>query len=359
MNEVFFGRFVRNMHYWSANLLVVVVLLHMLRVFFTDAFHAPRRFNWIIGLCLFGFVLVSNFTGYLLPWDQLAYWAVTICTGMMEYIPLAGTALQSFIRGGTEMGPATLSNFFVFHVVVMPVCFLLFLPFHFWRVRKDGGVVRPRTAGAEAPPVTRMVPVMPNLVIREAALGLVVTAVIFLLAATIDAPLGDSANPGLSPNPTKAPWYFMGPQELMLHFHPLFAVFIIPLVVVGLLVYLPYGRFDANMSGIWFRSAKGRRSALMAVVAALVVTPMAIVADEFYLDFESWLPGLSPAVSNGLLPVAAVASILAGGYMLVKKKYTDSNNEAVQALFVFLLVALTVLTAFGIWLRGEGMVLGW
>lgn len=358
MDQVLFGRFVRNMHYWSANLLVVVVLLHMLRVFFTDAFHAPRRFNWVIGLCLFGLVLMSNFTGYLLPWDQLAYWAVTISTGMMEYIPLVGTALQNLIRGGTEMGPSTLSNFFVFHVVLIPLCFLVLLPFHFWRVRKDGGVVRPRTAGSEESPPSRMVPAMPVLVIREVALGLAVLAVIFLLAAMFDAPLGDSANPGLSPNPTKAPWYFMGPQELMLHFHPLFAVFIIPLILVGLLVYLPYKRYDADVSGVWFRSEKGRRTAMVSALAALVITPAAIVADEFILDFESWFPGLPPAVSNGLLPVVLIASILAGGYWRVRKKYSDTNNEAIQALFVFLLVAFMVLTAFGIRLRGEGMALG-
>lgn len=358
MDQVLFGSFIRNMHYWSANLLVVVVLLHMLRVFYTDAFHAPRRFNWVVGLCLFGFVLISNFTGYLLPWDQLSYWAVTISTGMLEYMPLFGTTLQNFIRGGTEMGPATLSNFFVFHMVVMPVCFLLFLPFHFWRIRKDGGVVRPRAAGTEAAPSVRMAPAMPDLVIREISLGLVVAAVIFLLAAFFDAPLGDSANPGLSPNPTKAPWYFMGLQELMLHFHPLFAVFIIPLVLTGLLIYLPYFRYDSDMSGIWFRSGKGRRSAIAAALAALMITPVWILADEYFLDFESWFPNLPPAVSNGLLPVGFIAIILAGGYRLVRKKYSNTNNEAIQALFVFLLVALMVLTAFGIWLRGEGMVLG-
>ena len=359
VDQVRFGRFIRNIHYWSANLLVVVVLLHMLRVFFTESFRAPRRFNWLIGLCLLGFVLISNFTGYLLPWDQLAYWAVTISTGMMEYIPLIGTTLQNIIRGGTEMSPATLSNFFVFHVSLMPLCFLLFLPLHFWRIRKDGGVVPPRTVGDEAAASPRMAPAVPDLVIREAALGLAATAAIFLLAATLDAPLQDSANPGLSPNPTKAPWYFMGLQELMLHFHPLFAVFVIPLIVVGLLIYLPYVRYDADMSGIWFRSGKGRRSALMAALAALAIIPAAIVTDEFFPGFESWFPGLSPAVSNGLLPAVLIAFILAGSYLLIRKKYTDSNNEAIQALFVFILVALIVLTVFCSWFRGEGMVLGW
>lgn len=306
-----------------------------------------------------GFVLISSFTGYLLPWDQLSYWAVTICTGMMAYIPLIGTIIQKIIRGGTEMGAATLSNFFEFHVVVMPVGFLLLLPFHFWRIRKAGGVIRPRTAGTEASASEKMVPAMPDLVIREVSSGLAVLAVIFLIAAVFDAPLGDFANPGLSPNPAKAPWYFMGFQELMLHFHPLFAVFFIPLILAGLLICLPYIRYDADMSGVWFRSSKGRRTAFMAALTALCITPIGIVADEFFLDFESWFPDMPSVVSNGLLPVVLTASIAAGGYIFLRKKYSASKNEAVQALFVFFLAVFTVLAVFGIWFRGEGMALCW
>jgi hypothetical protein len=199
---------------------------------------------------------------------------------------------------------------------------------------------------------------MPDLVIREASFGMVVLAVIFVLAAVFDAPLGNMANPGLSPNPTKAPWYFMGFQELMLHFHPLFAVFIIPLSLMGLLICLPYMRFDGDASGVWFRSRRGKRWALTAGLAALCITPVGIVADEFFLDFESWLPGLPPAVSNGLLPVALISFILTGGYIYLKKRYLN-KNEAIQALFVFLLSVSIVLTVFGIWFRGEGMVLCW
>jgi uncharacterized membrane protein len=187
---------------------------------------------------------------------------------------------------------------------------------------------------------------------------MLVLAAVFILAAVLDAPLGDSANPGLSPNPTKAPWYFVGAQELMLHFHPLFAVFVIPLCLAGLLIYLPYMQYDADASGVWFRSRKGRRASLMAALVALCITPLAVVADEFLLDFEAWFPGLSPALSNGLLPAVMAAFILAVGYFPVKK-YSNNNNEAIQAMFAFLLVVLMVLTIFGIWFRGEGMVLGW
>jgi len=139
-NEVPFGGFIRNIHYWGANFLVVVVFLHMLRVFFTGGFHGRRRFNWVIGLALLAAVLASNFTGYLLPWDQLAFWAVTICTGMFGYVPWIGEWLQGMARGGAEVGSATLVIFYAFHTTLVPVALVLLMGFHFWRVRKAGGV---------------------------------------------------------------------------------------------------------------------------------------------------------------------------------------------------------------------------
>jgi quinol-cytochrome oxidoreductase complex cytochrome b subunit len=98
--DYLFGRLVRSLHFWSANLLVGVVCLHGLRVIFTGGFHPPRRLNWVVGLILLVLVLASNLTGYLLPWDQLAYWATTICVSMLEYIPAIGSRLQQIILGG-------------------------------------------------------------------------------------------------------------------------------------------------------------------------------------------------------------------------------------------------------------------
>ena len=118
--NIFFGQLIRNVHHWSANTLLIVVFLHFLRVFFTGAFHPPRQFNWILGLAMFLAVLTSNITGYLLPWDQLAFWAITVCTGMLEYLPGIGNRLQNLVRGGSEIGPATLSIFFAIHTAVMP-----------------------------------------------------------------------------------------------------------------------------------------------------------------------------------------------------------------------------------------------
>jgi len=155
-DEVMFGRWIRNIHHWSANILVIVVFLHLLRVFFTGAFHAPRRLNWIFGVGLFFLVLFSNFTGYLLPWDQLAYWAITICTSMVAYIPGLGDGLQKMIRGGAEIGPATLSGFFALHIAMLPIALALLMPFHFWHVRKAGGLVLPAAPGTPIYPLRKI-----------------------------------------------------------------------------------------------------------------------------------------------------------------------------------------------------------
>jgi quinol-cytochrome oxidoreductase complex cytochrome b subunit len=121
MTTVPFGRLVRNLHHWCAHLLVLVVFLHLLRVFFTGAFHPPRQFNWVIGLGQLGVVLLANFTGYLLPWDQLAYWAVTVSTGMLAYLPWIGPALEDVLVTGNDLSPETLRFFFALHTTVVPV----------------------------------------------------------------------------------------------------------------------------------------------------------------------------------------------------------------------------------------------
>jgi quinol-cytochrome oxidoreductase complex cytochrome b subunit len=358
-NDVPFGQLIRNIHHWSANLLLIVVFLHFLRVFFTSAFHAPRQFNWIIGLAMFLAVLLSNFTGYLLPWDQLAFWAITICTGMLEYIPVVGEGLQRLIRGGSDIGPVTLSNFFAIHTAIIPACLVLFMPFHFWRVRKAGGLVIPRTPDEGSDTRGASIPAIPNLILREVVAATVLIAFVLFLSVIFDAPLEAKANPGLSPNPTKAPWYFTGFQELLLHFHPLFAVVFIPLVVVLALVLLPYLDYDADTAGIWFTSHKGRRMAVIAVIAALIVTPLGVIADEFLLDFKGWMPLMPTIISDGLLPTALVLAGLVFFYLNMKKRYGATNNEAIQSVFMLLLVAFIILTIVCMWFRGSGMKLMW
>ncbi|NIN71158.1 MAG: DUF4405 domain-containing protein [Gemmatimonadetes bacterium] len=358
-NEVFFGKLVRNIHHWSANFLIAIVFLHLLRVYFTGGYHAPRQFNWLIGLALLLCVLTSNFTGYLLPWDQLSYWAITICTGMIGYVPLIGEWLQGLIRGGPEIGSATLINFYTFHTTVVPVLLIVLMGWHFWRVRKAHGVVIPRAPNEELDEKPESVLALPNLLMREFAVGLMLVAFVMSFSVFVNAPLDQAANPGMSPNPAKAPWYFVGFQELLFHFHGLFAVVIIPLVVAAALVLLPYLKYDHQVGGVWFVSRKGRRLGGAAAAIALAVTPIWVVLDEYWIDYAAWLPGLPPALRGGTLPFAVLLSLLTGLYMASRGRFSASRAEATQAVFIFLLVAFAILTVTGVWFRGAGMALVW
>jgi len=354
-----FGKFVRNIHHWSANAFIVVALLHMLRVFFTGGHREPRQFNWILGLFLLLFVLFSNFTGYLLPWDQLAYWAVTIMTGMLAYVPVAGTWLQEILRGGRDIGPSTLVNFYTLHTTVLPVLFVIFLPWHFWRVRKAGGVVIPVTEVEGSVEKQDRVHTIPHLVTKELAVTLALIATIFLFSIFVNAPLQEMANPGMSPNPAKAPWYFLGFQELLMHFHPFFAVFIIPAIAGFALILLPYFRYESEGIGTWFLSPKGRRMGMVSTAMTLVLIPVTVVLSEAVLDFQAWLPALPPEISNGLIPFVLVLAGLTGFYLLMKRRFEASRAEAIQTIFVFLFTAFIVLTVVGVWFRGSGMKLVW
>ncbi|MBW1852064.1 MAG: cytochrome bc complex cytochrome b subunit, partial [Deltaproteobacteria bacterium] len=174
-----------------------------------------------------------------------------------------------------------------------------------------------------------------------------------------NAPLGDPANPGLSPNPTKAPWYFMGFQEILLHFHPLTALFFIPFLMIIGLVSIPYIYYPLNTAGVWFTSSKGRRMALEATAASSILTPIGIFSDEYVMDFAAWIPALSPVISNGLIPMGIVLAGFFGFHLFLKRRYSANKNEVVQTIFVFFITAFIILTLTGIWFRGSAMRLTW
>ena len=196
VDEVPFGALVRNVHHWAANGMVLVTLLHLLRVFYRGGHLPPRRGNWFAGVALLLLVVACAFTGYLLPWDQLAFWAVTIGTGMLEYAPVVGGVLLRAARGGADVGPATLARFFVLHVAILPIAMLLLLAFHFWLVRKVGGVILPAGAGDRASPRGALVPTSPDLTQREGAMALAVLAAVW-------SPRPCGTRP-CSPRPTRA-----------------------------------------------------------------------------------------------------------------------------------------------------------
>src|SRR5215472_5217755 len=137
------GQVLRNMHRWAAHLMVLFVALHMCRAFYTAAYKPPREFNWVIGVGLFLMTLALSFTGYLLPWDQLAFWAITVGTSIAGYAPVIGQKLKFLFLGGHIVGESALIRFYVLHVIVLPLAAVLLIGVHLWRVRKDGGLARP------------------------------------------------------------------------------------------------------------------------------------------------------------------------------------------------------------------------
>jgi len=149
------GVFLRNLHRWAAHGMVAIVLLHMVRVFFAGAYRPPREFNWVIGTVLLLLTVLMSYTGYLLPWDQLAYWAVTVGTNMARAVPVVGGEISFLLLGGNQIDENTLVRFYVLHCVAIPLALALGVAVHIWRVRKDGGVYVPpdeRRHAVQSPP---------------------------------------------------------------------------------------------------------------------------------------------------------------------------------------------------------------
>ncbi len=345
--------FVRNLHYWSGNLLVIITFLHLLRVYLTGGLGTGRRLNWLIGLALFLLVLFANFTGYLLPWDQLAFWAVTIFTNMVGYLPLFGERLGELLRGSSEVGPTTLANFFAIHIGLVPPLIVLLLVFHFWLIRRAGGLVR--QVSAEEP--IAMIDSVPTLIAKEAAVGLGLCGLVFIFSAMVDAPLAEMANPGQSPNPAKAAWYFMGLQELLLHLHPVLVICIIPALMIGLLALLPFVKSGALPPGIWCGGRRGRLLALCSGGAGLVSAFLLVIIDDLLSTSASGAQNTTPWFSRGFAPLVLLVFIYAVIAWLLRAK-NFPRSEAIMALVLISFGMVCGLTVVGIWFRGPGMALG-
>jgi len=351
--QVTFGSLLRSIHHWAANLLLITVFLHMLRVFFTGSFKKGRAINWGVGIVLLLLVVSFNFTGYLLPWDQLAYWAITVATSLLSYLPLIGNALTTFLLGGPEVGQAALRNFYAIHVAVLPALMLLVMAYHFWRIRKDGDISQPERQGKVEKLTT-----IPYLVEKEVAAGVVLVTGIVLWAMFVPAPLEALANPAHPPNPAKAAWYFLGLQELLLHMHPLAAVVLPGFILLGLALVPVWDRREQDI-GIYFRSRVGRRVALVSGVLGVVLPVALVLLDAFWVDFPAWLPWLPTIISNGFIPMMLTLAGLAAIYAGLKVIFKANRSEATLGLVTFLFISLITLTLIGIFFRGPNMALVW
>lgn len=355
--NVWFGDFLRNLHHWSANLLILVSVAHLLRVFLTGAYRPPRETNWIIGVLMLLLVVGANFTGYLLPWDQLAYWAITVGTSIINYIPVLGPFLSRILLGGPEVGAETLLNFYSLHISFIPLALFMLMSLHFWRVRKNGGLTIPKSVNPDTESPAERVTTIPHLVQRELIWALFWIGILIVWAFLLPAPLEGIANPEISPNPAKAPWYFLGIQELLLHFHPLIGGILIPSIALLGLFLLPFIDITVESVGVYLRSRRGRSLSLIAAGMSVLITPTWLLMDEYGLHWNAWLPGLPSLITDGVIPLALV---LLGLFLLdefVRKAFHSSLEERILFLFIFLFIALIILTLTGIFFRGPGMEL--
>jgi quinol-cytochrome oxidoreductase complex cytochrome b subunit len=310
--SVAFGTFLRNMHRWSAHGMVGVVFLHMCRVFLTGSYKKPREFNWVIGVLLFIVTLFLSFTGYLLPWDQLAFWAITVGTAIAGYAPVVGQQIKFLMLGDAGVGQEALLRFYVLHVAVLPLVLTLLVAIHFWRIRKDGGLSRPPEADETAPaPVmvtVRAVPVAkdkifglqgfvrgpftkvgnvpdksvfswPNLVMAELFVFILTLAIILTLSMAFNAPLEEPVNVMHPPNPAKAPWYFLGLQE-MVSYSAFWGGVGIPTIFVLLLLVAPY--LDRRPEGVgkWF--ARERLLANTVFLTFVTINIIFVIVGTFF-----------------------------------------------------------------------------
>jgi len=321
------GLVVRNMHRWAAHLMVLFVMLHMCRVFYTGAYKQPREFNWVLGVGLFLTTLGLSFTGYLLPWDQLAFWAITVGTNIAGYAPVVGGKLKFLLLGGNVVGQEALTRFYALHVIVLPAVAGLMVAVHLWRVRKDGGLSRPEEpdqsvqsiplnelptnksyglmelARGTTPQVGRNpddeVFSWPHLIFRELLLFLLVVAVVLFLAIFWNAPLEEIANAVHPPNPAKAPWYFLGLQELV-SYSAFWGGVVVPALLVTALVLLPY--MDRRRGGVgrWFARERFIANSIFSVCLATAIV-LTVIGTVFRGPNWSWVVPwrTPPAMTEG------------------------------------------------------------
>jgi quinol-cytochrome oxidoreductase complex cytochrome b subunit len=339
---VTFGWWIRAVHRISAHLMVVAVVLHLVRVFLTGSYKngtgrgQQREWNWVIGVVMLLLTLFLSFTGYLLPWDQLAYWAVTVGTNIASSIPYVGPTTRELLIGGRTIEQATLIRFYVLHCIFLPGGLGLLFAYHMWRIRKDGGLAKADQAAllaaprAEAPVATKTytllgvargtspnvtattieapdltVNAVPDLTRRALIVTLGTFALVSILASFVASPLEEPANALVTPNPAKAPWYFLWLQELVtittvkIGSFTINGAFVGGVILPGLLVTVltlwPWiDKSAVAATGVWFAASRRRQNLVFLLVMLLIVV-FTIVGTylrgphwHFYWPWEAW-----------------------------------------------------------------------
>ncbi len=308
---VSYGWWLRAAHRMGAHLMVVSVTLHALRVFLTGAYRnaAPREqhreWNWVIGVALLVGTILLSFTGYLLPWDQLSFWAVTVSVNIVGAVPLVGATLREWLIGGREIGQAALLRFYFLHIVALPVAVGVLFAYHMWRIRKDGGLAHAHEAEGQAL-VTNAIP---SVIRRVTIVTLAVWLAVTVLAIVVPSPLEEAANPQLTPNPAKAPWYFIGFQEAVADTTvrigsvsvngALVGGALLPLALFVLTTLWPWlDRSPSSVAGVWMPRER-RRQIFVALVIVLLVGGLTAIglmrgpSWHLYWPWQAWPPAPS------------------------------------------------------------------
>jgi len=275
-----FGSLIRNLHFWSAQLLVIVLIAHLLRVVLTGAYAPPRRFNYLIGLGLLVLVLLLDFTGYVLRWDEGIRWALVVGTNLLKSIPSIGAGVYEFLIGGSEPGGATLTRFYAWHIFGLTSAVAILIGWHIFRVRRDGGIaVPPPTQRTDNDRITRF-----DLVRREVLAMIVVGAILLLIAMVLPAPIAQPlSSTSTDISDSRAPWFFLWVQDLLKYGDPFLLGVVIPLLVILALGLLPYLLPHAKLEDLGRWLPRGNRVAQVLVV--LIVATLLVITIIASLTF--------------------------------------------------------------------------
>lgn len=273
-----YGAIIRNLHYWSAQFLMVVVSIHLLRVLLTGAYAPPRRFNYLIGLLLLVVTLFLNFSGYILRWDEDIRWALVAGTNLIKSIPILGPSLYIFVMGDSQPNAGTLVRFYTWHIFGLTLILIGFGVWHLFRVRRDGGIaVPPPELRRDPERITRF-----ELVRREGLAAIIATIVLLLTAANIPAPLAPAmVEVSAQTTEARAPWFFLWVQELLKLGDPFLMGILIPAGVLALLGLIPFllPRPRPEELGEWFprRARLAQTLTILVVVIIISLTVRAIL----------------------------------------------------------------------------------
>ena len=238
-NHVAFGWLIRSIHRWSANIMVAAVILHMMRVLFTRSFRRPRELNWMFGVSLFILTLFFGFTGYSLVYEQMSYWAMQVGTEIAGATPIVGSWLSGFLKGGTDIGQNTLTRFFTFHVVLLPVITMVLVGIHIYLIRQHGVTELKFKGEEDTPEQKKTFAFWPDHAMTEFVMIALIMFLLITLSLLFPAQLGDPANPNVTPAHIKPEWYFY-PVFRWLKITNLFWGVVGPMLFIGLLFGWPF-----------------------------------------------------------------------------------------------------------------------